>query len=682
MDHAREHLEQIEQKIQEKLRQTEASILAGEQEVEDMHEYYWLNYTEMDQYGYEDFDNQQALLNQINANQALLEQKKRLKKMLDSPYFGRIDFVYQGEEEPETFYIGIHNFAPKQGGIPLIYDWRAPVSALFYDYDRGPAGYDAPAGRMEGEILSKWQYKISRGKLVYAFESDVKIDDEVLRRELGNGSDAQLKTIINTIQKEQNAIIRNTKDRILIVQGVAGSGKTSVALHRVAYLLYHDREHLKARNVLILSPNSVFSDYISHVLPELGEENIREMSFDLFAYRELNAFVADCEDRYYEIERSLWSERTLGTASGGRFADDRQLACDLREYALLAEDDLMDFRSFSFKKFRVQEEKMTDLFYNRFPDIPLLGRMKAVGEYLVDEYETLHGTSFSEEDLEQIMERFDRMYRTTDLYRIYRDFLDQYGYPVVPDVPKEKRILSYEHVYPMLYLKILLFGSRKHSQIRHLVIDEMQDYSYLQYLILGNLFQCPMTIVGDRMQTMEARMVDVTSFLPEIFGRHLRTIELNRSYRNTVEIASYAKQIGQDMEMKLFERHGFPVQTEEFADLEEAVKAAWEICRDMEPGASAGILLISEDEAKEAFSIIKGLREESGEEERAVHYIDRDTSTFGREINVTSFYLAKGLEFDQVVMIHQKRNGDMPLHRQAEFICATRAMHRLYDFSW
>ena len=211
--------------------------------------------------------------------------KHRFEKMLKEPFFGRVDFRFDEEEEAESFYIGIANFAKESGSVPLIYDWRAPVSGLFYDYDKGPAAYEAPGGVMEGEIKSKWQYKIRDGKMVYGFESDMKIDDEILQQELGSKGDTQLKNIVRTIQKEQNAIIRNTQDKILVIQGAAGSGKTSVALHRIAYLLYHDRKHLKSSNVLILSPNGVFSDYISHILPELGEENIQEMSFDIFADR-------------------------------------------------------------------------------------------------------------------------------------------------------------------------------------------------------------------------------------------------------------------------------------------------------------------------------------------------------------------------------------------------------------
>ena len=179
------------EKLRERIRKIDLMILEGEKEIEGMHDYYWENYTEMDQYGYENFDNQQALLSQINTNQEQLKLRNRLRKMLDSPYFGRVDFCYEGEDEPETFYIGIGNFAEDAGKIPLIYDWRAPVSGLFYDFDKGPAFYEAPGGCMEGEITSKWQYKIRHGKMVYAFESDIKIDDDILKAELGANADVQ-----------------------------------------------------------------------------------------------------------------------------------------------------------------------------------------------------------------------------------------------------------------------------------------------------------------------------------------------------------------------------------------------------------------------------------------------------------------------------------------------------------
>ena len=366
-----EYLSFVLEKLQARLAEISQSLLDGQKEIENMHDYYWQNYTEMDQYGYEDYDNQQALLHQVNANQEQLLLRSRFRKMLDSPFFGRVDFRYDGDDEPEIFYIGIGNFAERPGELPLIYDWRSPVSGLFYDFDRGPASYLAPGGEMTGEICSKWQYKIRDGKMIYGFESDVKIDDDILKAELGSNGEVQLKNIIRTIQKEQNAIIRNTKDRILVIQGAAGSGKTSVALHRIAYLLYHDRQNLKSSNILILSPNGVFSDYISHILPELGEENIQEMSFDLFAYRKLQDTAADCEDRCDQIEREMRDPK-----AAERFAlkQSQAFVDQMEGFALELEDELMNFSDVSYKSFVKSESEIITLFYDKFADIPLLSR--------------------------------------------------------------------------------------------------------------------------------------------------------------------------------------------------------------------------------------------------------------------------------------------------------------------
>ena len=482
-------LEQLTEKLKYRIEELDVVISEGQKDVESMHEYYWENYTEMDEYGYENYDNQQALLRQVNANQDKLLLKHRFEKMLDSPFFGRVDFIYDGEDEAESFYIGIGNFAERTGSVPLVYDWRAPVSGLFYDFDQGPASYEAPLGTIEGEIVSKWQYKIRNGKMIYGFESDVKIDDEILKQELGSNGDVQLKNIVRTIQKEQNAIIRNTKDKILIIQGAAGSGKTSVALHRIAYLLYHDREHLKSSNILILSPNSVFADYISHILPELGEENIQEMSFDLFAYKELKHVVSDCEDRYHQIERQL---KWMTDEEEERYRQKQSAEFIGQTEGFLAglEDELMDFSEIEWKGLKKTEQELIELFYFKFQDVPLLSRMDAVMEYVIDEYETLYDRTVSEEECEILKNRFMGMYVTRDLYEIYNWLLEEAGYPTLPERSYEKRTLPYEDVYPMLYLKYRLQQKTSRQKIKHLVIDEMQDYSYLQYYILKQLFSC------------------------------------------------------------------------------------------------------------------------------------------------------------------------------------------------
>lgn len=675
----------VTDKLKTRIARIGESILEGQKDIEGMHEYYWENYTEMDQYGYENFDNQQALLHQINANEQQIHLRKRFRKMLDSPFFGRVDFIFDGEDEPEVFYIGIGNFAEEAGHTPLIYDWRAPVSGLFYDYDKGPASYQAPLGTICGEIASKWQYKIRNGRMVYQFESDVKIDDEILMAELGSGGSTALKNIVRTIQKEQNAIIRNTKDRIMVIQGAAGSGKTSIALHRIAYLLYHDRQNLKSSNILILSPNSIFSDYISHILPELGEENIKEMSFDLFAYRQLKDTVSDCEDRYDQIERSL---NFPDMPSLYKEKQSREFLNQMEGYLTSLEDELMNFHNVEYKNFTKKEEEIIDLFYFKFQDIPLLSRMEAVAENFIDEVETLRDNDMDEEERTIVMEKFMNMYETQDLYVIYSRFLESCGYPGLPHVQLQDRKLRYEDVYPVLYMKYRLLRQTSHNGIKHLVVDEMQDYSRLQYLIIRMMFPCRMTILGDKAQTMEDETQDVLGFLPKIFGKDIRKIVMNKSYRNTIEIASYANQLVGITGMDLFERHGEPVEELFFnGGKKQAMEAALEeIVNKLQLGGeqfeTAAVILRTEAEAKEAARILKEKLENTGfDTKNRFSYLHRDSTSFCKGLTVTTFYLAKGLEFDQVFSMFPSKDQS-PIAKQGRYIAATRALHKLHMYEY
>lgn len=700
----REYLAHVTGTLRHRITQLDDSIEAGQKEIEGMHEYYWENYTEMDQYGYENFDNQQALLHEINASNEKIELRRRFRKMMDSPFFGRVDFCYEGDDEPEIFYIGIANLAEENGGLPLIYDWRAPVSGLFYDFDKGPASYQAPLGEIHGDIAAKWQYKIRGGKMIYEFESDVKIDDEILKAELGSNGDVQLKNIIRTIQKEQNAIIRNTSDRIMVIQGAAGSGKTSIALHRIAYLLYHDRKNLKSSSVLVLSPNGVFSDYISHILPELGEENIREMSFDLFAYKRLKNTVSDCEDRYDLIERQiagLCDEELLKEKQSRDFLD------RMEGYLAELEDSLMNFRDIEHRGVVKKEQEIIELFYFKFMDIPLLSRMDAVAEYFIDEVETLKGFDLPEEERDAVKSRFYRMYETRDLYVLYNRFLRQEGFPALPQVQYEKRKLRYEDVYPVLYLKYRLETQQEDSGVRHLIVDEMQDYSMIQYLIIQRLFKCKMTILGDREQTMDGDQQDVLTFLPKIFGKDIRRIVMNKSYRNTIEIASYANKLAGITEVELFERHGKPVEEKEFTGLTEALErvvkelrlekqTVAEADKDMPENAAsetdgtetgeelsyetAAVITRTADEAREAYYILqKKLEAEGFDTKERLSLLHRDSTNFKKGLTVTTFYMAKGLEFDQVFSVFPGTDRS-PIVQRARYIAATRALHELYMY--
>lgn len=671
MTKGRRHLKLVTEKLNSKIAEMVAVIEEVQKDIVSMNDYYWENYTEMDQYGYEDFDNRRALVTQVNANEENRLKLHRLKKMQGAPFFGSVEFLYDGDDEAEDFYIGIGNFAERTGTRPLIYDWRAPVSGLFYDYDKGIASYEAPGGIMEGEIVSKWQYKIRNNKMIYEFESDVKIDDDILKQELGKNGDVQLKNIVRTIQKEQNSIIRNTKDKIMVIQGAAGSGKTSVALHRIAYLLYHDREKMKSSNVLILSPNSVFSDYISHVLPELGEEHIREMSFDLFAYKELKDIVSDCEDRYDHIEKRI---RHMDAEAEERYhwKQSQDYIGAVEGFLVLLEDELMNFKRFEYRGFVKTAEEIVELFYFKFSEHPLLTRMEAMMEYVLDEYETLYQRSLSEEEMLWMREWFMGMYETMDVYEIYNQILEENGWPTLPDVPQEQRVLAYEDVYPILYLKQRLCSMKTHKNIRHLIIDEMQDYSNLQYVILEHMFSCKMTILGDFAQTVDDVPRDVRKILPKIFGKQIREIEINRSYRNTLEIAEYASRWTDAGDVQYLERHGKPVEemyvtseTEAMGDILHRVNLG------QDGYETAAVLTMTEAQAKAVYKYLKKYRED-------VFHVNRDSSVFKKGITVTTYYLAKGLEFDQVFIFGGEKENTF--FKQFRYISATRALHELYVY--
>lgn len=301
------HLIQMNEKLEEALKKAEENVRKLDQEYRDAKKYMVDYRGEIDPH--EMFQNE-LLLRQTDRTGAFsAEVQNQLAKLKESPYFARIDFCRTGKTESSKFYIGRFTF--KYGNELLIFDWRAPVSSMFYDYEVGPAAYDAPSGRVEGMLTKKRQFKIKDGVMEYALESSANIQDDILQKELSHTSDEKMKSIISTIQKEQNQIIRNDKAETLIIQGVAGSGKTSIALHRIAFLLYRYKNRLSARNITILSPNKVFGDYISNVIPELGEEPIYELGFDELADIQLEGIVGfEADKDPLEDKDEAWVQRT------------------------------------------------------------------------------------------------------------------------------------------------------------------------------------------------------------------------------------------------------------------------------------------------------------------------------------------------------------------------------------
>ena len=634
---------------------------------------------------YADFATVNRVIDAYNLAQTVdAEKLTSIQVLLKQPYFAKVVLQMKPGQEPKELYIGTAGIAD-ENYRRLVVDWRSPVAEVYYNQENGPTSYEANGRTIRVDLKLRRQFDIEADRLNAYFDTTVAIQDAMLLASLSKRRTAQMQAITATIQKEQNAIIRNTRDKIMVIQGAAGSGKTSIALHRIAYLLYHDRKNLKSSNILILSPNSIFSDYISHILPELGEENIKEMSFDLFAYRQLKDTVSDCEDRYDQIERSL---NFPDMPSLYKEKQSREFLNQMEGYLTSLEDELMDFHDVEYKSFTKKEEEIIDLFYFKFQDIPLLSRMEAVAENFIDEVETLRDNDMDEEERAIVMEKFMNMYETQDLYVIYSRFLESCGYPGLPHVQLQERKLRYEDVYPVLYMKYRLLRQTSHNGIKHLVVDEMQDYSRLQYLILKMMFPCRMTILGDKAQTMEDEAQDVLGFLPKIFGKDIRRIVMNKSYRNTVEIASYANQLAGITDMDLFDRHGQPVEELFFkGKKQQAMEAALdELVNKLQLGAeqfeTAAVILRTESEAKEAARILKEKLENTGFDiENRFSYLHRDSTSFCKGLTVTTFYLAKGLEFDQVFSLFPAADQS-PIAKQGRYIAATRALHKLHMYEY
>lgn len=684
-----EYLQLIEGKLEAAIENIKDEMKLNDKDIAQLQELYWENNSDFDEYGYEEYENRQQMFNHANFRSRNMKTLHMYRRMQDSPYFARVDFLFDGDDEPERCYIGIGNFADGKGSMPLIYDWRAPISSLFYDYDAGRASYEAPGGTVEGEIVKKYQYKIKKGRLLYAVESDIKIDDDILKQALSMNADARLKNIVSTIQKEQNSIIRNEKDKILIVQGGAGSGKTSVALHRIAYLLYRHRNDLTASQVLILSPNDVFSDYISHILPELGEENISEMTFDDFAAKELSD-TCRIERHYDFLEDVLTHEDSDTEYAAARQArlsahSSKEFAEAINGFVFSLEYDLMNFKDIKYKKLEKDADSIADLFYNKLPDIPLFKRMDAVREYIVDEYATLTGHEFDDIESAIVKDKFDALYRTRDIFTIYNEFLESIGEEPIAVAEGQPKKAGYEDVYAMLYLKYLLYGAGYEQQIKHLLVDEMQDYSYIQYCIIGWVFKCPMTILGDKEQSVDSEKSDVLNFLPEILGKDSKRIVLNKSYRSTVEITDYAAAIAGIKGIDGIDRHGNKPEKHMYAAENEMYAAIGSrISDELSANVYETIAVLCKTQAEAEYvgdKILENIREtEDDEESFKVTVLNKNTDRFKTGVVVAPYYLAKGLEFDSVHIVNaDKAHYHSDYHRQLLYIGATRALHAL-DF--
>ncbi|MDI6619462.1 MAG: RNA polymerase recycling motor HelD [Clostridiales bacterium] len=644
-------------------------------------------------------------------------QSERLKKMLYFPYFGRIDFMEDGEKLTEQIYIGIGNLIDEDKKECLIYDWRAPVSSMFYDYETGRASYECPDGLIEGDLTLKRQYKISNGKIDYMFDSNLKIDDEILQEILAKSVDNKMKTIVMTIQREQNKAIRDDNHQLLIVQGPAGSGKTSIALHRIAYLLYKHRKNVGAKNIVIFSPNQIFNDYISDVLPQLGEENMYQTTFMEYAEKVLQDAVK-IEDMNGQMEYLLccpnenkykYRIQSIKLKASKHFLD------ILKNYAGYLENMDYNFKDIAYKgKVIISGEEINTLFHRDYAYFPVEVRMKKIKRrifFLLKPYER--------ERIKEIRERmknsaqyysedeikFGSVRNVIKEFRPLKDnaremtaisFYDAYiklfenrqffaGCPM-QDYEEMKHItissisqgkINYEDVAPLIYLKNTLDGKFKRSLIKYMVIDEAQDYTPVQIEVLKQSFgSANITILGDMDQSINPYMnIEKYEYIPEIFKDKSKImINLSKSYRSTEEITTFSRRIltGR-IDADFINRHGDKPVVYKLCDDDNLYDLLASDIKRLLSGGYKSIALICRTAAR-TDDLYKHIKDKIN-----IGIIRNDDEEYRKGVVAIPSYLSKGLEFDAVIVPDAESYCGENERRLFYTVC-TRALHELHMY--
>jgi len=653
------HLEEINQKLNNALSNAETNVKRIDKEYMDTKRYMAQYRGEIDPH---EMVQNEVLLRQVDSTGIFaVGVLDKIVKLKDSPYFARIDFLTDAACEADVFYIG--RFAFSCDNKILISDWRSPVASMFYDCEVGPAGYTAPIGRIEGDLTRKRQFKINNGIMEYALESSANIQDDILQKELSHTSDEKMKSIISTIQKEQNQIVRNEKSDTLIIQGVAGSGKTSIALHRIAYLLYRFKDRLSAGNVAILSPNKVFGDYISNVLPELGEEPIYELSFADIAKIQLKGIIDfEADKDSLETNDTAWIERV-------RFKSTLDFVRLMDEFLTRISDIIFEPVDYTYGGFTAKADTIRSRFH-AYGKHPVKRRLKMIADDIYDRFAT---DNFMEDDIPKsriILAALNKMLRVKNTLTLYKEFYKQIERPKMIVMPASKT-LEWSDVFPFLYLHAAYEGLQDSSIVRHLVVDEMQDYTPIQYAVINQLFKCQKTILGDFSQFINPNHLNTLDDMRKIYDG-AEFVELTKSYRSTYEIITFAKQIKCSGAIEAIERHGETpalIKCKNKEDVFKSIKNRVEAFSKT-TYSSLGIITKTNHEARLLYNQLSPNYD--------VHLISPESTHFANGISITSIQMSKGLEFDEVIVLHvDMANYFTEYDRSLLYIACTRAMHRL-----
>lgn len=667
-----------------------------------------------------------------------------LVRMKDSPYFGRIDFAEDGDAKAEAIYLGITTVRDEDDQ-PLVYDWRAPIASLYYEGTPGPVQYQTPAGTVTGHLKRKRQFLIRHGQIQSMFDTGVTIGDELLQEVLGRHSDTQMRNIVSTIQKEQNRIIRNEGKRLLVVSGAAGSGKTSTALQRVAWLLYRYRKSLTAKQVVLFSPNPLFNSYVSTVLPGLGEENMQQTTFQEMLERRLRKWFR-LEDPYDQMEYVLQGINEPGydeRLQGIRFKTSTRFMEVLDRYLEFLRRKGFIFKNITFQnRVLISAEEIEKQFYALDPSRSISGRLSRLAEQLLDRLDELadrekdqpwvedeielldsntyqraykqlqHQKGFAEDTFDDfdrlrqwlsvfvVKERFKplrrsvKQYQFIDIPALYRRLFSKPDFVrhLMPDIrlPQswtavcsqtterlDRNELAYEDATPFLYLMEKITGFHTKPHIRHVFVDEAQDFSPFQFAFLKHLFpRACMTVLGDFNQAIFISADSGFKALSELFGaEETGTFVLTRSYRSTRQIVLFTRELIEGGErIEPFHRDGPKPTWTQVKNQDKLVEKIADRIRSLQSSGHRTIAIICKtaQESREAYEALK-------KHWPTIRLIEKDSASFEAGPLVIPSYLAKGLEFDAVIIFDaRKERYGRESERKLFYTVCTRAMHELH----
>lgn len=617
----------------------------------------WDTHTEMDP------SEMRSMMAESDLQVTIMQSKgnylQRLFRIQNKPYFGSIRFKEDNNEE-EDIYIGITHVEDKLNYY--VHDWRSPICSMFYDFETGPAYYKAPSGIIRGNITRKRQYIIEDAKLKHIFDNDLNISDSLLQEVLAEESSDKMKNIVNTIQEEQNKVIRNTEDKNLIVEGIAGSGKTSVALHRIAFLLYRI-PNLTSGNVVIFTPNKVFSEYISNVLPELGEDNTYDMTFYDLLCQNINEYK-DIEDFTGFISRYYKGNVTNYDMIKYKQSDD--IIKDIDNYIANLLDNVCFMDNLTFDNFiEVDKEELNTMLKYKYNRFPLFERVKEIAKRIAsNNYEgsTKNASAIMKKLKDIINIKLDLKYIINDFYSSdffkYKDKLSD-------------KYLFYEDACIFLYIKSLLVGFNTNHVIREIVIDEAQDYNKLQYLIIKKTFKTSnYTILGDTNQTINPYYkYDSLEELTSIFDSS-KYITLTKTYRSTGKIIDYTNKI-------LGLNHVTAIRNDKASDIIFRNNVGKDdFIRDIEYlkniSKSIAIITKNDSEASYVYDLLK--------DDCSAALID-GFSHIKRDLVIVPAYVAKGLEFDSVIIYTDVDNKYSNDDKYLFYVACTRAQHNLIVYN-